>query len=79
MAVLAVLAYLPCLYAQSNPVLDITPPKMVAGKRGGDLTAKVSVVLRPGYHVNSNTPNESFLIPFKLTWTPAQLEGGSVE
>ncbi len=52
---------------------------MVAGKRGGDLTAKLSVVLRPGYHVNSNTPNEAFLIPLKLTWTPAPIEGGSVE
>ena len=39
----------------------------------------MSIVLRPGYHVNSNTPNEAYLIPLKLTWTPGPVEGASVE
>lgn len=35
------------------------------------LSAKVSVSLRPGYHVNSNTPSDPYLIPLRLTWAPA--------
>ncbi len=35
---------------------------------------KVPVQLRQGYHVNSNAPTETYLIPLKLTWTAAPLE-----
>ena len=32
-----------------------------------------------GYHVNSNTPSEEYLIPLKLTWTSTgALEGGAI-
>lgn len=32
-----------------------------------------------GYHVNSNTPSEEYLIPLKLTWTaPGALQGGEI-
>jgi hypothetical protein len=74
-----VLAFLPTLLAQSNPILTVAPAQTVSGKRGGDLSAKISVELRPGFHVNSNTPNESYLIPLKLTWTPGPVQGASVE
>jgi DsbC/DsbD-like thiol-disulfide interchange protein len=30
--------------------------------------------LRPGYHVNSNTPSDEYLIPLRLTWNPGPLE-----
>jgi hypothetical protein len=50
----------------------------VAGKRGAELTAKLAVTLGEGYHVNSNTPHEAYLIPLKLTWTAAPLEVASV-
>lgn len=39
----------------------------------------MSVQLRPGYHVNSNTPTDAYLIPLKLTWTPAPLEIDGVD
>jgi len=29
--------------------------------------------LRPGYHVNSNTPSDEYLIPLRLTWNPGPL------
>ncbi len=29
--------------------------------------------LQPGYHVNSNTPNEEYLIPLRLKWEPGPL------
>jgi hypothetical protein len=50
----------------------------VTGKRGAELSAKIAVSLSEGYHVNSNTPHEAYLIPLKLTWTPAPLEVASV-
>jgi hypothetical protein len=56
----------------------VAPPQKVAGKRGAELTAKLAVSLGEGYHVNSNTPHEAYLIPLKLTWTPAPLEVVSV-
>ena len=35
--------------------------------------------VKPGYHVNSNTPSEDNLIPLKLTWTSTgALEAGAV-
>ena len=55
-------------------MLSVAPPQKVVAKRGASAQAKVSVELQPGYHVNSNTPSEDYLIPLKLTWTPAALE-----
>ncbi len=40
---------------------------------------KIPVSVKPGYHVNSNTPNDEYLIPLKLTWKDTgALEGGSI-
>lgn len=47
-------------------------------KRGGTAEAKISVKLQPGYHVNSNTPSENYLIPLRLTWAAGPLESLSV-
>lgn len=35
---------------------------------------KLAVSMREGYHANSNTPSEDYLIPIKLTWNAAPLE-----
>ena len=51
----------------------VPPPKIVA-KKGAAAVAKLNVQLRNGYHVNSNTPAEEYLIPLRLTWTPTPLE-----
>ncbi len=66
------LASLP-LPAQIN-VLDIAPPKKVIAKAGSSADAILSLSLHTGFHVNSNTPSESYLIPLKVTWTPGPLE-----
>ena len=43
------------------------------------MQAKVPVSVDPGFHVNSNTPNDEYLIPLKLTWTTTgALQGGQV-
>jgi DsbC/DsbD-like thiol-disulfide interchange protein len=53
----------------------VAPPKVV-GKRGGAIEAKISIQLRDGYHVNSNTPSDDYLIPLRLTWSAAPLAAG---
>jgi hypothetical protein len=70
---LSTLLFLPCWFAQSNAILTVQPPQKVAGKRKAELTAKIAISLGPGYHVNSNQPHESYLIPLRLTWAPAPL------
>jgi hypothetical protein len=59
--------------AQTN-VVAVTPPEKVVVKRGADVAVKTAVVLKSGYHVNSNTPSEKYLIPLRLTWEPGALE-----
>src|SRR6266700_3082418 len=66
-------SFLPCCLAQTN-VLSVTPPEKVVVKRGAALDVKTALTLKPGYHVNSNTPRDSYLIPLRLTWEPGALE-----
>src|SRR3954462_11393700 len=70
-------SFLPCCLAQTN-VLSVTPPEKVVAKRGASLEVKTAMMLKPGYHVNSNTPSDSYLIPLRLTWEPGALESGAV-
>ncbi len=77
-AVLAACLCLPSLWAQGSALVSAEGQKLAA-KRGAPAEAKITVSIQPGYHVNSNTPSESYLIPLKLTWTPgAALEPGEV-
>jgi hypothetical protein len=55
--------------AQTNAYLTAGEPQKVVGKRGATVHVKVPVSVKEGYHVNSNTPSEEYLIPLKLTWT----------
>ena len=67
------------LLAQSNGHLKVGEPARVAGKRGAVVQAKIPLIVDAGFHVNSNTPNEEYLIPLKLTWkSTGALEGGQV-
>ena len=51
----------------------------MSGKRNAALRVKIPLVVKEGYHVNSNQPSEDYLIPLKLTWTEiGALEGGTV-
>ena len=57
----------------------MSEPQKVAGKRNATVQVKIPVEVKAGYHVNSNQPNEEYLIPLKLTWTSTgALEGGTV-
>src|SRR5262249_9163676 len=72
-ALLAAALFLPFCSAQTN-VLSVTPPEKVTVKRSASLEVKIHVALKDGYHVNSNTPSESYLIPLRLTWEPGTVE-----
>jgi thiol:disulfide interchange protein DsbD len=63
--------------AQTN-LLTVTPPSKLHAKRGETVTATVRAQLRPGYHCNSNTPADAFLIPLKLTWNADPLQVGKI-
>lgn len=39
---------------------------------------KLKAEVRPGFHVNSNAPNDEFLIPLKLTWPPGPIAAEQV-
>lgn len=43
-------------------------------QRNTQTELKLPVVLRSGYHTNSNTPSESYLIPLRLIWEPGPLQ-----
>ena len=64
--------------AQTNTALSVIPPGELAIKRGGEADLKLKAELRPGFHVNSNSPADEFLIPLKLTWPAAPLEAAQV-
>lgn len=67
------------LLAQSSGHLKLGEVPKVAGKRGAAVQAKIPVAVDPGYHVNSNAPNEQYLIPLKLTWKQTGvLEAGQI-
>ena len=70
---------LPSLWAQSSSAgyLSVGDVAKVSGKRNDALTVKIPVKIQAGFHVNSNTPSEEYLIPLKVTWTElGALQGG---
>src|SRR5271156_672500 len=71
------LAASPHSFAQTS-VLTIAAPEKLTAKAGATAEARLKVELRSGYHCNSNTPSDDYLIPLKLTWTPGALEVGKV-
>jgi hypothetical protein len=60
------------LPAQSN-LLTVAPPQKIAVKRGAMAEVKLAAKVQDGYHVNSDTPTEEYLIALKLKWEPGPL------
>jgi len=78
MAALAAFLCLPSLWAQGNQYLTAEAPQKLVAKRGSSVEAKIAVSVQPGFHVNSNKPNDEYLIPLSLKWTPGTLAAGEV-
>ncbi len=66
------------LSAQTSPQLAVTPPEQITVKRGATATVKVTATLSDGFHLNSHTPAEDFLIPLTLKWAAGPVEAGEV-
>ena len=67
------------LAAQTSPTLSVAPPDQVVVKKGALVTVKVVATLSSGFHLNSHTPGEEYLIPLSLRWTDGALTAGEVE
>ncbi len=65
--------------AQAPGVLSISSPVKLTVPRSGEVAQSLKLQLNPGYHVNSNKPNEEYLIPIRLTWDSPMLETLAVE
>ena len=67
------------ILAQNSGYLTVGEPQRIVGKRNTAVETKIPCAVQAGYHVNSNTPSEDYLIPLKLTWTSTgALEAGPV-
>src|ERR1700685_4545048 len=73
---------LPCLLAtslsaQMAPTLTTAMPPTVKAHKGSVAVVTFKAALPPGFHANSNTPTDAYLIPLTLKWTggPLQTDG----
>ena len=66
------------LQAQSNAVLSVRTGEKLTIQRGSTAELKLEAQLQPGFHVNSNTPADEYLIPLKLTWAKEPLEAEQI-
>ena len=64
---------------QPRIVVNLDPIERVSAKRGDTVTVPLRVKVDAGFHVNSDKPNDPFLIPIALTWTPAALEKPAIQ
>lgn len=76
-AALSLLATHALAFAQTN-VLTVGRMQTVKAKIGSTVEVKLPLVLRPGFHVNSNPAADKYLIPLQLSWDPGLLEATSV-
>jgi thioredoxin:protein disulfide reductase len=54
--------------AAQTPVLTVKPPVGVVVKKGSTIDVKLMASLNEGFHLNSHTPSEDYLIPLTLKW-----------
>ena len=61
-------------WAQTSAALTAVTPQKLQIRAGETVEAKLHLRLGPGYHVNSNTPSDEFLIPLRVSWEASPLE-----
>lgn len=59
---------------QPRIVVTLDPIERITVKPGQSVTVPVRAKIDAGFHVNSDKPNDPFLIPLKLTWNAGPLE-----
>jgi hypothetical protein len=59
--------------------LSLGEVQTLGAPRGQTARLTLTLYVRAGFHVNSNKPNDDYLIPLRLTWDKGPLEPGEVE
>lgn len=62
------------LAAQTSPNLTVEPVPTLKVKKGSVTAVTLRAALPPGFHANSNTPTDEYLIPLTLKWTGGPLQ-----
>jgi hypothetical protein len=65
-------------FAQGINALTIAASAPLRAKVGTTVDARLPLQVLNGYHVQSNTPSDPYLIALKLTWNPGPLESTGV-
>lgn len=68
----------PSIAQNNSGVVTVAPLGKARVKRGQQFTETVKVAVKPGFHVNSNAPDDEYLIPLKLTWARGPLQAEDV-
>ena len=76
-ALLSLLTASSLTFAQTN-VLTVGRTTAVKAKIGSAVEIKLPLVLRTGFHVQSNTPSDQYLVPLKLTWDAGPVASSSI-
>lgn len=66
------------LVAQTSPNLTVAPVPTVKVRKGSVAAITLRAALPPGFHANSNTPTDEYLIPLTLKWTGGPLQVDAV-
>ena len=66
------------LLAQGSGALTVGQIDQSSVKRGSTFTQKIPLHLKAGFHVNSNTPADDYLIPLRLTWAMGKVTSEGV-
>ena len=61
------------LYSQGSQPVSVSPTARVVLMAGETVPVKVKFHLAAGYHTNSHTPSDEYLIPLRLSWEAAPL------
>lgn len=51
-----------------TPALTVKTPVGIVVKKGATVDVKLTATLNEGFHLNSHTPTEEYLIPLTLKW-----------
>ena len=55
-------------------MVNVAAPEKIVLKRNAAQTIDFTVQVKNGYHVNSNTPDDEYLIPLKFTFAPGPVQ-----
>jgi hypothetical protein len=76
--ILPALLFATFLAAQVAPTLTVSPVPTVKARKGTVAVVPVKATLPEGFHANSNTPSDEYLIPLTLKWTGGPLESETI-